>query len=112
MVDDRIIGNIERFVDAELKGRKHPGSSLSIIEGNSIVWSKGFGYSNIDVKLPAEPGSVYRCASVTKPVVTVGLLQLMEQGKFNLDDEVNTHLDVKIREVSGDKPTIRVLLTH
>jgi len=112
MVDDRIIGNIERFVDAELKGRKHPGSSLSIIEGNSIVWSKGFGYSNIDVKLPAEPGSVYRCASVTKPVVTVGLLQLMEQGKFNLDDEVNTHLDVKIREVSGDKPTIRDLLTH
>ncbi len=112
MVDDRIIGNIERFVEAELKGRKHPGSSLSIIEGNSIVWSKGFGYSNIDVKLPAEPGSVYRCASVTKPVVTVGLLQLMEQGKFNLDDEVNTHLDVKIREVSGDEPTIRDLLTH
>jgi CubicO group peptidase (beta-lactamase class C family) len=112
MVDDRITGNIERFVEAELKGRKHPGSSLSIIEGGSIVWSKGFGYSNVDEKLPAEPGSVYRCASVTKPVVTVGFLQLMEQGKFNLDDKVNTHLDVKIKEVSGDEPTIRDLLTH
>ncbi|MBD3206801.1 serine hydrolase [Candidatus Bathyarchaeota archaeon] len=112
MVDEDIIKEIERFVDAELGGRKHPGSSLSLIDGDNIVWSKGFGYSNVDEKSSASPTTVYRCASVTKPVVTVGLLQLMEEGEFNLDDEVNRHLDIKIRDVNGEQPTIRDLLTH
>lgn len=112
MVDEDIIKELERFVDAELGGRKHPGSSLSLIDGDNIVWSKGFGYSNVDEKSNASPTTVYRCASVTKPVVTVGLLQLMEEGEFNLDDEVNKHLDIKIRDVDGEQPTIRDLLTH
>lgn len=112
MVDDRIFAEIERFVEAELGGRKHPGSSLSLITGDELVWAKGFGYANMEEKIPAGPSTVYRCASVTKPVITVGFLQLMEKGKYSLDDEVKTHLDVKIKDVKGDEPTIRDLLTH
>ena len=112
MLDNRVIENIGRFVEAELSCRSHTGSSLSVIRDGEVAWSKGFGYSDIDEKKKAEPNTVYRCASVTKPVVTVGLLQLMEKGKFNLDDEVNSHLDIKIRDVQGDEPTIRDLLTH
>ena len=77
-----------------------------------MAWAKGFGYADVDKKAKAEPGTVYRCASVTKPVVTVGLLQLMEKGKFDLDDEANSHLDIKIRDVQGEELTIRDLLTH
>ena len=112
MLDEGIIEDIERFVEAELEGRKHPGSSLSLVDGDKIVWSRGFGYSNVDEKINASPTTVYRCASVTKPVVTVGLLQLMERGEFTLDDEVNRHLDIKIRDIKGEQPTIRDLLTH
>ena len=112
MLDDQVVEDIERFVDAELACRKHPGSSLSVIRGGEVAWAKGFGYADVDEKLRAEPETVYRCASVTKPVVTVGLLQLMEKGRFDLDDEANSHLDVKIRDVRGEEPTIRDLLTH
>ncbi|MCW4050140.1 MAG: beta-lactamase family protein [Candidatus Bathyarchaeota archaeon] len=112
MLDSRVIENIDRFVEAELSCRSHSGSSVSIIRGGEVAWSKGFGYANVDEKEHAEAETVYRCASVTKPVVTVGLLQLMEKGKFSLDDEANSHLDVKIRDVQGDEPTIRDLLTH
>jgi len=112
MLDHRVVEAIERFVDAELACRKHPGSSLSVIKGGKMSWAKGFGYADIDKKVPTKPDTVYRCASVTKPVITVGLLQLMEKGKFDLGDEVNSHLDVKIREVQGEEPTIRDLLTH
>jgi CubicO group peptidase (beta-lactamase class C family) len=112
MLEKHIIENINRFVKAELGSRGHPGSSLSVIQEESIVWSKGFGYANITEKKEAKEDTIYRCASVTKPVVTVGILQLMEKGKFNLDDEANSHLDVKIRDVQGDEPTIRDLLTH
>ena len=112
MLDNKVVENIERFVEAELACRKHPGSSLSFIQGGEVTWAKGFGYADVDEKVRAKPETVYRCASVTKPVVTVGLLQLMEKGKFDLDDEANSHLDVKIRDVKGEEPTIRDLLTH
>ncbi|MFH1180308.1 MAG: serine hydrolase domain-containing protein [Candidatus Bathyarchaeota archaeon] len=112
MLDSHVIEDIERFVSAELSCRGHPGSSLSIIMSDEIVWAKGFSYADLEKKVTADPETVYRCASVTKPVVTVGLLQLMEKGKFHLDDEANSHLDIKIQDVQGDEPTIRDLLTH
>ena len=112
MLDNKVVDKIERFVESELACRKHPGSSLSVIQGGEVAWAKGFGYADIDEKIQAEAETVYRCASVTKPVVTVGLLQLMEKGKFDLGDDVNSHLDVKIRDVQGEEPTIRDLLTH
>jgi CubicO group peptidase (beta-lactamase class C family) len=112
MLDKHVVEDLERFVEAELACRKHPGSSISVIQGGEVAWARGFGYADVDEKKGAEPETVYRCASVTKPVVTVGLLQLMEKGKFDLDDEANSHLDVKIRDVQGEEPTIRDLLTH
>jgi CubicO group peptidase (beta-lactamase class C family) len=112
MLEKHIIYNIERFVNAEITSRAHPGSSLSVIKEGEIIWSKGFGYENIKENKKAAPDTVYRCASVTKPVLTVGFLQLMEKGRFNLEDEVNSHLDVKIRDIQGDEPTLRDLLTH
>jgi CubicO group peptidase (beta-lactamase class C family) len=109
MVDIRAI---ERFISAELAGRKHPASSVAIVKDETVVWSKGFGYSNLRTGTQSTPETIYGCASVTKPVVTIGFLQLMERGKFSLDDEVNTHLEVKIRDIKGDEPKIRDLLTH
>ena len=106
------IGAIERFISAELAGRKHPGSSVAIVKDDEVMWSCGFGYSNLREGKPSIPETIYGCASVTKPVVTVGFLQLMEQGKFTLDDPVNIHLDVKIRDLIGDEPRVRDLLTH
>jgi len=103
---------IERFISAELAGRKHPGSSIAVVKDGEVIWSQGFGYSDIKRGTSSTPETIYGCASVTKPVVTIGFLQLMERGKFSLDDKVNTHLDVKIRDIKGDEPTVRDLLTH
>jgi|GEM_PF-2375611 len=110
--DTGVFKRLEEFVSAELASRGHTGSSVSVVKKNEIVWAKGFGHSNAEAGTPATPDTVYRCASVTKPVVTFGLLQLMEKGKFHLDDPVNHHLDVKIRTEFEEQPTIRDLLTH
>jgi len=107
-----VFEQLEKFILAELESRKHPGSSLAVVRGNEVIWAKGFGYRNVEKKVEATPETVYRCASVTKPVVASGFLQLMELGKFNLDDPVNIHLDVKIQTRFEKEPTIRHLLTH
>jgi len=103
---------LEKFIQAELESRKHSGSSVAVVKGGEVVWAKGFGYRDVDKKMQALPETVYRCASVTKPVVTTGFLQLMEAGKFSLDDPVNKHLDVKVQTKFEKEPTIRHLLTH
>jgi len=103
---------LENFISAELESRNHTGSSVAVVIGTEIVWMKGFGYRDMERKVCAGAETVYRCASVTKPVVTTGFLQLMERGKFNLDDSVNRHLDVKIQSSFEKEPTIRDLLTH
>ncbi len=103
---------VERFISAELTGRRHPGSSVAIVKDGEVVWSSGFGYADLRNGVKATSETIYGCASVTKPFITVGFLQLMEKGKFTLDDNVNEHLDVKIRDIKGDEPRIRDLLTH
>ncbi|MFW6109100.1 MAG: serine hydrolase domain-containing protein [archaeon] len=112
LVDDKVIAEIDRFVEAELDSRGHPGSSISLIENEEIVYASGYGYMDVDDEKLATAETVYRCASVTKPVVTTGFLQLWERGLFGLDDAVSDHLDVEIRDIDGEEPTIRDLLTH
>ena len=103
---------LQRFVCAELESRNHPGSSVAVVKGGKTIWVWGFGYSNIEKRTRAAAETAYRCASVTKPVLATGFLQLMERGKFNLDDPVNRHLEEKIQTRFEKKPTIRDLLTH
>jgi len=106
------IENLERFISAELESRGHPGSSVSVIAGDELVWAKGFGYADVENDVQASPETVYGCASVSKTVVAFGFLHLMERGKFSLDDPVNDHLDVKIKTGYEEEPVIRDLLTH
>lgn len=103
---------LESLISAELESRGHTGSSVAVVIDTEIVWMKGFGYRDMERKVRAGAETVYRCASVTKPVVTTGFLQLMERGKFSLDDPVNKHLDVKIQSSFEKEPTLRDLLTH
>jgi len=111
-IDPAVLRRLERFISAELRSRKHPGSSVSIVVGDELVWARGFGFANVEEEVPASPETVYGCASVTKTVVTTGFLQLWEKGLFGLDDPVNDHLDMKIRTEFDTEPSIRNLLTH
>jgi CubicO group peptidase (beta-lactamase class C family) len=104
---------IENYISSVIKEREIPGSSVAIVKDREIAWSKGFGYASLEEKTPATPDTVYRYCSITKPFVTTGLLQLLENGKFNLDDPVNDHLEeAKIKTMFAKQPTIRDLLTH
>jgi CubicO group peptidase (beta-lactamase class C family) len=106
-----VFEELERFINAELACRGHPGSSVAVVMEGEVVWSKGFGHADVERGIQATPGTVYRCASVTKPVVTFGLLQLKEGGSFSLDDPVDRYLE-ELRNPFERRPTIRDLLTH
>ena len=62
------------------------------VSGDRIVWTRSAGLANVRVKTPAACDTVYLIASTFKTMSATALLQLMEQGKFKLDDRVNDYL--------------------
>src|SRR5690348_3931548 len=76
----------EDFVKKQMATDKIPGLSIGFIKDN-VTWAKGFGFANLENKIPATAESMYRLASVTKPMTAVAVLQLAEKGKINLDAE-------------------------
>ncbi len=69
-----------------------PGVSIAVIRNNSIEWAKGYGYRDVERKLPVDTHTMFEAGSISKPVAAMGALWLVEQGKLNLDENVNEKL--------------------
>ncbi len=81
----------EQFVRQQMEKNKTPGMTIGFIK-DDYVWVKGFGYADLENKTPAKAESAYRLASVQKSMTAVAVLQLAEQGKINLDAEIQTYV--------------------
>jgi CubicO group peptidase (beta-lactamase class C family) len=69
--------------------REHiPGLLLTLVTHDSVLFAGGLGLADVAQKKPVTPRTLFRVGSVTKPFIVVGLLQLLEQGKLNLNDEL------------------------
>ena len=91
------------------------GLSISIIEDNKISYSQGFGYSNIDKKIKTDTNTIYKISSISKSITASAIMKLYEDGKFNLDDDINDYLngfEVRNPNFPNEKITFRMLLTH
>lgn len=68
------------------------GIQTAIIKDNKLVHFNTYGYANIETKKPLDNESIFRIFSMTKPIVTVALMQLYEEGKFKLKDPLYKYL--------------------
>jgi CubicO group peptidase (beta-lactamase class C family) len=95
---------------------KVPGVSVAVINNGAIEWARGYGVAEAGGKQPVTPETVFQAASISKPVAAMGALYLVEQGKLNLDEDVNLKLKswkVPENEFTKEKKvTLRALLTH
>src|SRR5687767_13182908 len=111
---DRVVAELEPEIQRTLIAGNIPSASIAIVAGDRVIWSGGYGHSNLWARTPATPSTVYLIGSTFKAMSTIALLQQMEQGKFKLDDRVNDYLtDFKIQGEDPQRPvTFRHLLTH
>ena len=65
-----------------------PGAALAVTRNSRVVYSRGFGHADVEQKLPVRPDSLFRIASVSKPITAVAVLQLVQASKFGLNDRV------------------------
>ena len=86
-----------------------PGMAAGVAFSNQIVWTKGFGHSDLATKQPVTPETVFHLASLTKPFAAVVLLQLFERGELDLDEPVS---QFGIELTADGVVHVRHLLTH
>ncbi|MCY3017927.1 MAG: serine hydrolase [Planctomycetota bacterium] len=94
-----------------------PGAALAVTKDSRLVYARGFGFADAQKKEPVQPTSLFRIASLSKSITGVAVLQLVEQGKFGLDDKMLERLSPDMRPANiGDarleQVTVRQLLHH
>lgn len=99
--------------------QKLPGAAVAVAREGRLVYSRGFGDSDVAARTPVEPDSLFRIASISKPVTAVAILQLAEQGRLNLDERAFDRFqgDDRFAPLGTPDPrtatvTIRQLLRH
>src|SRR2546426_4109570 len=106
---------LEAWIASQMAYRGLPGLSIGIVYDQNLMWSKGFGYSDVEKKTPATPSTIYRMASVTKLLTATAMMQLRDHGQLGLDDPVAKYLpwfQIRNRYPDALPITIRHLLTH
>ncbi len=89
------------------------GAVVTIVKDGEILTSRGFGYSDLESKTPVDGyGTMFRPGSISKLFTWISVMQLVEQGKIDLDEDINTYLDFKIPDAFGEPITMRNLMTH
>ena len=103
------IKEFEKFVEEQMTLDNAPGLSVGFKKGD-FIWTKGFGFSDLENKVPAKPENSYRLASITKTITAIAVLQLVEAGKIDLDAEVQTYVPYFPKKKWP--VTVRLLLGH
>ncbi len=90
------------------------GISACIIKNGDISWIGNYGYANIELDIPVDTSTLFYMASISKTVTVTALLQLWEQGLFELDDDINDYLPFNVHNpnYSSMPVTFRMLCTH
>jgi CubicO group peptidase (beta-lactamase class C family) len=105
---------VEAWLDSVQVYRHIPAMSAGVVEGDEIVWSKGFGTIDASHTVAASPQTIYSICSISKLFTSISFMQLYEAGKVHLDDPITTYLPWAIIKPADDSGpiTLRGLLTH
>src|SRR5713226_8501528 len=104
---------LDGFITKEVADKELPALSIALVDDQTIVWAKGFGFADPEKKKPATADTVYRVGSVSKLFTDIAVMQLVERGALDLDDPVRKYLrDFKPNNKFDKEITLRQLMTH
>ncbi|WP_186776398.1 serine hydrolase domain-containing protein [Rubripirellula reticaptiva] len=110
----------DRSMREFMKEHRIPGASIAVTNRGKVVFARGYGYADVSNGEQVNPDSLFRIASISKPITAVAILQLIEKGKLSLDDCVFAILDYEVDIIAAGDAfdqrcrgiSIRHLLEH
>jgi CubicO group peptidase (beta-lactamase class C family) len=108
---------LEAFVDgvmtAFLADKHVAGATVSVVKDGQLFFAKGYGFADFDRRKPVDPErTMFRIGSVSKLFTWTAVMQLVEQGKLDLDKDINEYLDFEIPATYPEPITLTHVLTH
>lgn len=85
------IADLDKVIAAEQAKASVPGLNVAIAWKNQLVYSKGFGFADLEARVPATEKTAFRTASTAKPLTATGVMLLVEAGKIDLDAPIQTY---------------------
>jgi len=106
--------DLDTFILDQMAIAEVPGLSVAVTKGSQMLWVKGYGWANIESRIPVDADTVFMLGSVSKTLTCAGVMKLVEQGKLDLDADVNDYLPFGVRnpDYPKDPITTRMLLAH
>jgi CubicO group peptidase (beta-lactamase class C family) len=102
---------LERLAADGHKQSGAPGMSVAVVVNDRLAWSSGFGLADVENDVPARANTVFRIASISKPIAATAVMQLVERGRVALDDPIQKY--VPAFPAKGEQTvTVRHLMTH
>lgn len=113
----RVEGETKTFsITERMRHYKVPGISVAVVKDGKLHWSKAWGISNSETKTAVTSNTLFQAGSISKPIAALAVLKLFEEGKIDLDQNINKYLKTwKIPEnkfTQNEKVTPRRLLNH
>lgn len=108
---------LEAFLDhlmaSQMEERHIAGAAVSVVKAGQLLFAKGYGYADLEEDIAVDPRQTgFQIGSITKLFTWTAIMQLVEQGKLDLDADINTYLDFRIPDTYPQPITLKHLLTH
>jgi CubicO group peptidase (beta-lactamase class C family) len=104
---------LDGFMPFTLESNDIAGAVVVIVKDGQVLTQRGFGYADIAARRRVDPATtMFRAGSISKLFTWTAVMQLVEQGKLDLDADVNQYLDFRIPPYRGQPITLRNLMTH
>jgi CubicO group peptidase (beta-lactamase class C family) len=112
-----ILSDLEAWTDGYLpfamQREDIAGAVVVVVKDGKILFKKGYGYANVDKRIPVDPdATLFRPGSVSKLLTWTAVMQQVERGNIKLDQDINIYLDFVIPPFNGRPITMRNLMTH
>jgi CubicO group peptidase (beta-lactamase class C family) len=109
--------DLEAFLDGvvplQIERADIAGVVVAVVKDGHVLFEKGYGYADVKAKKPVSAtDTLFRPGSISKLFIWTSVMQMVEQGKLDLDRDVNGYLDFKIPDAFGQPITMRNIMTH
>jgi CubicO group peptidase (beta-lactamase class C family) len=104
------LDSVDRYLRAELARQRIPGMSVAILRGDSVLLARGYGFADLEHRVPATDSTLYQSGSLGKPFTAAAIVTLATEGKLGLDDPIRRYFPGG--PAAWEAVTVRHLLTH
>ncbi len=104
---------LEGMMPSQLQREDIAGATIAVVKDGKLIFAKGYGFSDVEKRTPVTADStLFRPGSISKLFTWTSVMQMAEQGKLDLDKDVNEYLDFKIPPAYGKPITLKNIMTH